>query len=211
MIRGRRVEDHWSRRTGTNHKESFLRKANARTANQMKNFPSYNIYHEEIFGITGMCPPWILEFCRTPVSNLTTGLALSYHDSTLQSSDNCAGYPSHLPLIGIPIPDTWPLTRAKICCFKSNFVVSDQKQPRSMQHTASIKVYVYRWEGQTFDFITKLIPPLFVLSVLVIRVRVVGPKVREFKPGRGWWIFKGDKSLQHALLRRESKAVGSMS
>jgi hypothetical protein len=30
-------------------------------------------------------------------------------------------------------------------------------------------------------------------------------QVRGFKPGRSWWVFDGDKSLQHDFLRREVK------
>jgi hypothetical protein len=46
---------------------------------------------------------------------------------------------------------------------------------------------------------------------LVVRILATGPKVRGFKPGRGRWIFKGDKNPQHAFLRTASKAVGPMS
>jgi hypothetical protein len=42
-----------------------------------------------------------------------------------------------------------------------------------------------------------------VLDGLVVIVFAIGPKVRGYKPGRGRWIFKGDKNLQHAFLRRE--------
>jgi hypothetical protein len=31
------------------------------------------------------------------------------------------------------------------------------------------------------------------LRGLVVIVLAIGPKVREFKPGQGRWIFKGDK------------------
>jgi hypothetical protein len=31
------------------------------------------------------------------------------------------------------------------------------------------------------------------LGGLVVSVLSIGPKVRGFKPGRGLWIFKGDK------------------
>jgi hypothetical protein len=47
-----------------------------------------------------------------------------------------------------------------------------------------------------------------VLCGLVVNVLVIGPKFRGFKPGRGWWAFKGDKNPHHAFFRRESKAVG---
>jgi hypothetical protein len=49
-----------------------------------------------------------------------------------------------------------------------------------------------------------------VLDGLVVSVTVIGHKVSGFKPGRGRWIFKGDNNLQHAFLRRGSKAVGPM-
>jgi hypothetical protein len=37
-----------------------------------------------------------------------------------------------------------------------------------------------------------------------------GPKARGFKPGRGKWIFKGNKNQQQTFLWRESRAVGPM-
>jgi hypothetical protein len=49
------------------------------------------------------------------------------------------------------------------------------------------------------------------LSGEMVGVLAIGPKVRGFKPGRGRWIFKGDKNLQQAFLRRGSKAVGPIS
>jgi hypothetical protein len=33
-------------------------------------------------------------------------------------------------------------------------------------------------------------------------------RVRRFKPGRGWWISKGDKNAKHDFPRRGSKPVG---
>jgi hypothetical protein len=33
------------------------------------------------------------------------------------------------------------------------------------------------------------------LGGLVVIVLAIGPKVRGFKPGQGWWAFKGDKNL----------------
>jgi hypothetical protein len=39
-------------------------------------------------------------------------------------------------------------------------------------------------------------------------VLIIGPKVGAFEPGRGKWIFKGDKNPQHAFLRRGSKTIG---
>jgi hypothetical protein len=35
----------------------------------------------------------------------------------------------------------------------------------------------------------------------------IGPKVCRFKPGSGWWIFKGNKNLKHTFLQRESKSI----
>ena len=46
------------------------------------------------------------------------------------------------------------------------------------------------------------------LGGLVVSVLTTGPKVRGFDPGRGRWIFKGDKNPEHHFLRRGSKAVG---
>ena len=42
-------------------------------------------------------------------------------------------------------------------------------------------------------------------------VLAFGTQVRGFKPGRSRRIFKGEKNLQHAFLRRGSKAVCPMS
>jgi hypothetical protein len=40
----------------------------------------------------------------------------------------------------------------------------------------------------------------------------IGPKIREFKPGRERWIFKGDENLQHDFVRRVAKSsVGPLS
>jgi hypothetical protein len=46
---------------------------------------------------------------------------------------------------------------------------------------------------------------LVALYALVVSVLVIGHKVRGFKSGEGSLIFKGDKSPQHALLRKGSK------
>jgi hypothetical protein len=45
----------------------------------------------------------------------------------------------------------------------------------------------------------------------VVSVFATGPKVCGFNPGRGRWIFKGDKNPEHNFLRRGRKAVGHMS
>jgi hypothetical protein len=45
----------------------------------------------------------------------------------------------------------------------------------------------------------------------VVIVLVTVPKVRGFEAGRGRRIFKGDKSPQHNLFQRGSKAGGPMS
>jgi hypothetical protein len=34
---------------------------------------------------------------------------------------------------------------------------------------------------------------LIVLGGVMVIVLAIGPKVREFKPGREQWLFKGDK------------------
>jgi hypothetical protein len=39
-----------------------------------------------------------------------------------------------------------------------------------------------------------------VLGGLVVSVLAIVFRVRGFKPGRGRWIFKGDKIRQHAFL-----------
>jgi hypothetical protein len=49
------------------------------------------------------------------------------------------------------------------------------------------------------------------LGGLVLIVLAIGAKVRGFKPGRGRWIFMGDKNLQHDFLRWGSKPVTPMS
>jgi hypothetical protein len=36
----------------------------------------------------------------------------------------------------------------------------------------------------------------------VVGVLAIGRKVHRFKPGRGRWIFKGDKHPQRTFLRR---------
>jgi hypothetical protein len=50
-----------------------------------------------------------------------------------------------------------------------------------------------------------LAPGGLVVSVLITRHKIGG-----FKPGRGRWIFKGNKNPQHDFLRRGSKAVYHM-
>jgi hypothetical protein len=52
---------------------------------------------------------------------------------------------------------------------------------------------------------------IVVLSGVMVSVRVIGPKVRGVRPGRGQRIFMGDKNLQHTFLRMASKAIGPMS
>jgi hypothetical protein len=44
----------------------------------------------------------------------------------------------------------------------------------------------------------------------VVSALASGPKISGFKPGRGRWIFNGDKIPWQDFLRRESKAVGHM-
>jgi hypothetical protein len=41
----------------------------------------------------------------------------------------------------------------------------------------------------------------------MVIVLVIGPKVRVFKPGRGRWIFNGDKNPYYDFLRGEIKAL----
>jgi hypothetical protein len=48
-------------------------------------------------------------------------------------------------------------------------------------------------------------------TVLVVIVLAMGPKVCEFKPSRGRWMFNADKNPLHDFLRRGSKDVGPMS
>jgi hypothetical protein len=50
-----------------------------------------------------------------------------------------------------------------------------------------------------------------VLGGVMISVLAIGPKVRGFNPGRGQWIFNGDKNPQHAFRRIGSKVVGPIS
>jgi hypothetical protein len=42
-------------------------------------------------------------------------------------------------------------------------------------------------------------------------VLAIGPKVRGFTPGRGRWIFKGNKETTALLPSDANKAVGPMS
>jgi hypothetical protein len=44
----------------------------------------------------------------------------------------------------------------------------------------------------------------------MVSVLAFGPNVLEFKPGRGQYIFKGDKNPQHDFLQRGSEAINSM-
>jgi hypothetical protein len=46
---------------------------------------------------------------------------------------------------------------------------------------------------------------LVVICGVMVSVPAIGLMVREFKPSRGRWTFKGDKNPQHAFLRREEK------
>jgi hypothetical protein len=48
------------------------------------------------------------------------------------------------------------------------------------------------------------------LDGVMVVMLATGHKARGFKPGRGRWIFKGDKNPQHEFLRRGSKAVDPM-
>jgi hypothetical protein len=43
------------------------------------------------------------------------------------------------------------------------------------------------------------------LGGLVVSLLAIGPKVRGFRPGRGWWIFKGDKIRSTTFFRAEVK------
>jgi hypothetical protein len=47
-----------------------------------------------------------------------------------------------------------------------------------------------------------------ILCGVMISVLAIGHKVCRFKPGQRRWIFKGNKRLQHAFLRRGNKDVG---
>jgi hypothetical protein len=49
-----------------------------------------------------------------------------------------------------------------------------------------------------------------VLGGLILSVIAIGSKVRGFIPGQERLIFKGDKNLRYAFLRRGSKAVGPL-
>jgi hypothetical protein len=49
------------------------------------------------------------------------------------------------------------------------------------------------------------------LGGVVVSVLATGPKGHGYKPGRGKWIFKGDKHPHHAFSWLGSKARGPMS
>jgi hypothetical protein len=49
-----------------------------------------------------------------------------------------------------------------------------------------------------------------VLGDVMISVLAIGPKTRNFRPGRERWVIWGDKNPHHAFLRKGSKAFGSM-
>jgi hypothetical protein len=49
------------------------------------------------------------------------------------------------------------------------------------------------------------------LGGVKVSVLAIGPKVCKFKPGQSDGYLKGNKSPQHAFLRRGSKAGGSVS
>jgi hypothetical protein len=57
----------------------------------------------------------------------------------------------------------------------------------------------------------EFIEQLVLVGGLVIIVLPIGSKVRGLKRGRGRWIFKDDKNLQHDFLQRGSKAGRPMS
>jgi hypothetical protein len=59
---------------------------------------------------------------------------------------------------------------------------------------------------QLYKYSTGICP--VVIGGPVVITLAIGPKVREFKPGREQWTFKGDKNPQHDFLRRGNKAVG---
>jgi hypothetical protein len=71
----------------------------------------------------------------------------------------------------------------------------------------AITGYVWAFGDPFTDSVTNL---LVVLGGLVVIVLSLGLKVRGFRPGRGRWIFKGDKYLQHDFLWRESKVVSPL-
>jgi hypothetical protein len=50
-----------------------------------------------------------------------------------------------------------------------------------------------------------------VVGGIVVNVLATGPKVCGFKLGRGRWIFKGDKNMQHVFLRKGNRAVSPSS
>jgi hypothetical protein len=39
----------------------------------------------------------------------------------------------------------------------------------------------------------------------MVSVLAIGHKFRGFRPGRGRWIFKGDKNTRHSFFREEVK------
>ena len=45
----------------------------------------------------------------------------------------------------------------------------------------------------------------------VVIILASGSEVREFKPGRGRWIFSERKNPEYDFLRKGSKAVGPLS
>jgi hypothetical protein len=56
-----------------------------------------------------------------------------------------------------------------------------------------------------------LTPKLSYFGGLGASMLASGTQVRGLEPGRSRRIFQGKKNLQHAFLRRGSKAVGPMS
>jgi hypothetical protein len=64
------------------------------------------------------------------------------------------------------------------------------------------------WKFRLFIYTMTLV----VLGGVMVVMLATGPKIREFKPGRERWIFKGDKNLQHDFIRRVTKpSVGPLS
>jgi hypothetical protein len=57
----------------------------------------------------------------------------------------------------------------------------------------------------------RIIIPRVASGCLLVIMLAIGSKVRGFQPGRGRWIFKGDKNPYHDFLRRGSKFLGPLS
>jgi hypothetical protein len=97
---------------------------------------------------------------------------------------------------------------ARYICSVKYYITTINNHIREGEKGGVYRHITRRWDKKFFSRQISLCSlPQVALGGLVVSVLATGPKVRGFNPGRGRWIFKGDKNPQHNFLRRGSKAV----